>query len=129
MVHSGEIPDLSGDWLSRYLYYSDSEQAERDTEHRLRLVQVGDDVTGTSHPDLTGSELELHLVIRGRKLDGRWHEKTSPRGEFKGRVLEGLVMFAVGAEGSQINGKRLIYNPFHGRVNVGEWVLDKVSSE
>jgi hypothetical protein len=78
-----QVPDLSGIWHSRYVYFSDGRGQEFEGHHYVVLTQQGNRVVGQSLPHTSESELRLRLVVEGSAVSGIWSEKTSPTGYYQ----------------------------------------------
>ncbi len=117
-----QIHDLSGIWKSRYEY-----GLGRQSEHQVSLKHEGAKVIGKSLSDPSGSKLKLDLELERRFLTGTWREKTSPQGEYKGRIFFGaLQLLILDAEARRMEGKWVGFNRDETEENTGEWSLTKI---
>jgi hypothetical protein len=120
-----ERPNLTGPWRSRYEYGEG-----KSSEHIVDLRQDGLKVNGSSRPDPTGSELFLHLLLRGNsKLWGEWDEHTSPRGEYRGQKFHGALYLILKDEATRAEGLWLGPNRDDSHINTGKWTLEKQTDE
>jgi hypothetical protein len=122
VVGPGPAPDLTGIWLSRYVYYSDGRQQEFEGRHYVILSQDGNRLAGQSLPHTSDSELTLELLVEGTAVSGIWRERTSPSGYYKGATYTGALVLLVDPTGKALTGRWLGF----GRdlqINSGDWSL------
>ncbi|WP_222936632.1 helix-turn-helix domain-containing protein [Streptomonospora sp. PA3] len=116
------IPDYTGIWHSRYLYYSNKREAEFAGEHYIVLRQTGTSLRGQSLPHTTGSRLELDLTIDGAVVGGHWSERTSPSGYYRGALYQGTLQMLISPMRSDMAGKWVGFGK-NFRINTGEWEI------
>ena len=115
--------NLSGQWLSRYSYYSSGRDEELRGEHTVRLRHTGGQIIGTSEPVEHESRLVLELNLRGAIATGTWTERTSPVGYYQGAVYHGAIQLAVGPHRRTMSGRWLGFGKQF-EVNTGDWHLE-----
>jgi hypothetical protein len=115
--------NLSGQWLSRYSYYSSGRDEELRGEHTVRLRHTGGQIIGTSEPVEHESRLVLELNLRGAIATGTWTERTSPVGYYRGAVYHGAIQLAVGPHRRTMSGRWLGFGKQF-EVNTGDWHLE-----
>jgi hypothetical protein len=115
-------PDLSGIWLSRYVYYSDGRGQEFEGRHYVVLSQEGSRLTGHSLPHTSESELTLELLVEGSAVSGVWKEKTSPDGYYQGATYTGALHLLLAPTGKAMTEKWLGFGRDL-KINTGDWQL------
>ena len=118
----GPVPDLTGIWLSRYVYFSDGRGQEFEGRHYVVLSQDGYRVSGTSLPHTSDSELTLELLVEGSAVSGIWREKTSPDGYYQGATYTGALHLLLAPTGKAMTGKWLGFGRDL-KINSGDWQL------
>ncbi|GLZ06311.1 hypothetical protein Acsp03_37770 [Actinomadura sp. NBRC 104412] len=118
-------PDLSGIWLSRYVYRSDSRDEEFVGEHYVVLRQDGKELRGESLPNNEGSRLRLVLSTDRSVVTGTWTERTSLTGHYRGASYHGTLQMLLDPMGRTMTGKWLGFSKDF-KVNVGDWSLTLV---
>jgi hypothetical protein len=116
------LPDVSGIWHSRYLYYSSERDEELEGEHYVALRQDDSRIDGQSPPHSMDSLLRLNLSLEGSVATGTWTERTSPAGYYRGATYHGTVQFLVDPVGRRMSGKWLGFGR-NFSINNGEWEL------
>jgi hypothetical protein len=117
-----QVPDLTGIWLSRYVYYSDGRGQEFEGRHYVVLSQEGSRLTGHSLPHTSESELTLELLVEGSAVSGVWKEKTSPDGYYQGATYTGALHLLLAPTGKAMTGKWLGFGRDL-KINSGDWQL------
>jgi hypothetical protein len=121
---------FSGNWVSRYVYGVDDDGQDLIGEHVVKFEQMGSQVTGTSLPHRSGSNLVLNLEYDAAKrvLTGLWREETSPTGRYRRAVFHGALQFLVDAAGNVAQGSWVGFNSSYSQVKSGEWHLERKQS-
>jgi hypothetical protein len=117
-----QVPDLSGIWHSRYVYFSDGRGQEFEGHHYVVLSQDGNRLAGQSLPHTSDSELTLELLVEGTAVSGIWREKTSPSGYYKGATYTGALHLLLDPTGKAMLGKWLGFGRDL-KINTGDWQL------
>ncbi|MGH3929303.1 MAG: helix-turn-helix domain-containing protein [Pseudonocardiaceae bacterium] len=123
---TGEGP-LAGVWYSKYVYYSSGREAQFEGEHYVVLRQRGDHVSAQSLPNSLESVLTLDLDVDGSVLTGKWMERTSPTGYYKGAVYHGAIQLLLDPTGQSMNGQWLGFGK-KSNINNGVWELSRVAA-
>jgi hypothetical protein len=124
--HRGNGPDLAeltGDWASRYTYFSTGRDAEFEGLHDIRLRAEGGRLVGRSEATPTGC-IELDLHPEGLLVTGSWTERTAPGGYYRGAVYHGIVQLVVDPVGRSMVGRWLGPDK-HFAINSGRWLLTR----
>ncbi|MET9067768.1 hypothetical protein [Streptosporangium sandarakinum] len=112
--------NMSGLWLSRYLFRSTGRGGDFEGLHYVVLRQQGNRISGESLPHSTGSRLSMALSVDGAVATGTWTEQTSPTGYYKGATYHGTIQLIVSPLGREMNGKWVGFGK-NFKVNSGEW--------
>jgi hypothetical protein len=121
----GEEP-LAGVWRSKYIYYSDGRAAQFEGEHYVVLRQRGDHVSAQSLPNSLDSVLTLDLTVDGPAMTGKWTERTSPVGYYKGAVYHGAIQLLIDPTGRSMKGQWVGFDK-KANINSGVWELSRVA--
>jgi transcriptional regulator with XRE-family HTH domain len=116
------VPDLSGIWHSRYVYFSDGRGQEFEGHHYVVLTQQDNRLVGQSLPHTSESELKFELVVEGSAVSGVWSEKTSPSGYYQGATYTGAIHLLLAPTGKAMTGKWLGFGRDL-KINSGDWHL------
>ncbi|MGI5505123.1 helix-turn-helix domain-containing protein [Lentzea sp. CA-135723] len=119
---------LTGIWLSRYRYRSESRNAEFVGEHYVVLRQKKDRLTARSIPQSTGSSMTLDLITDASVVTGTWRETTSPTGHYRGAVYHGTMQMVVDPSGRRMHGMWLGFSRKFS-INNGRWELEWCESD
>jgi hypothetical protein len=117
-----QLPDLTGIWLSRYVYFSDGRDREFEGRHYVVLSQDGNRLLGQSLPHSSDSELSLELLVEGTAVSGIWRERTSPTGYYQGATYTGALHMLLDPTGKSMTGKWLGFGRDL-KINTGDWSL------
>lgn len=123
---SGEGP-LAGVWHSKYVYYSDGRAAQFEGEHYVVLRQRGDHLSAQSLPNSLDSVLTLDLAVNGPVLTGKWMERTSLVGYYKGAVYHGAIQLLIDPTVRSIKGQWVGFDK-KTNIKTGVWELSRVSA-
>ena len=113
---------LSGLWLSRYSYFSDSRATNMNSEHRIRLHQTGSRLHAATDPT-SDSRLSLDLSVRGAIATGTWTERTTATGYYRGAVYHGTIQLVISPHAHTMSGRWLGFGKDF-VVNSGDWHLE-----
>jgi hypothetical protein len=123
--YNKDMISINGLWRSRYVYHSASQSGEFTSEHEVILTQTGNQITGKSVEDKTGSSVEFKLEIEDSIVTGTWRERTSPSGHFAGIVFFGAIQFIVDKDATHLTGRWVGFNKDRTQIKTGEWTLTK----
>lgn len=123
---AGRSP-LDGVWYSRYEYYSDGRSGQFVGEHYVVLRQRGDNVFAQSLPNSLESALTLDLAVDGSVLTGKWMERTSSVGYYKGAVYHGAIQLLLDPTSRSMKGRWLGFGK-NSNINDGVWELSRVAA-
>ena len=121
----GEGP-LAGVWHSKYVYYSNGRAAQFEGEHHVVLRQRGNHLSAQSLPNSLDSVLTLDLAVDGPVLTGKWIERTSSVGYYKGAVYHGAIQLLIDPTGRSMKGQWLGFDK-KSNINSGVWELSRVA--
>lgn len=113
---------LSGIWLSRCEYHSDSRGADYLNWHHLALVHTGNHVHGRSLPNSSNSVLHLDLTVAGQVVTGTWTEHTHPASYYAGAVYHGSLQLLADPTNRRLLGRWVGFGR-NGHINTGRWEL------
>jgi transcriptional regulator with XRE-family HTH domain len=123
---------LTGIWVSRYEYHSDSRDADLSSSHHVQLLQRGAHLNIRSLPR-QHSRLSLDLTVNGQWVKGVWTEVTSQGGYYAGAVYDGVWAGFLDPTGKRMAGKWSGYGRNPGELNDGLWsftmVADRVDAD
>jgi transcriptional regulator with XRE-family HTH domain len=129
---SARYGPLTGIWVSRYEYHSDSRGADLSAAHHVLVLQRGAHLNVRSLPR-QHSRLSLDLTVNGQWVKGVWTEVTSVGGYYAGAVYDGTIAMFLDQTGRRMDGKWHGYGRNPGELNEGAWRLtmvdDSVSAE
>jgi hypothetical protein len=122
LVGSGSHAQLSGIWLSKYVYHSSGRNESFQDLHYVVLRQQGSQLSGQSLPHTTDSKVRLDLSVDNSVVTGIWTERTSPTGYYRGATYHGALQMLVDPMGRRMRGKWLGFGRDF-EVNTGDWEL------
>ncbi|MER5644101.1 hypothetical protein [Streptosporangium sp. NPDC002524] len=119
--------NMSGLWLSQYLYHSSGRDKELEGQHYVVFRQQGGQIDGQSLPHSTGSRLAMNLSVAGAVVTGTWTEETAPDGYYRGATYQGALQLLLSPTGREMSGKWLGFGK-NFKVNSGGWKITWVDS-
>jgi transcriptional regulator with XRE-family HTH domain len=120
--HPDHARALSGIWLSKYEYRSESRGAEYLGWHHIALVHTGSRLQGRSLANSSNSVLHLDLTVTGQVATGTWTEHTAADGYYSGAVYHGAIQLLADPTGRVLTGMWVGFGRV-GHVNTGRWEL------
>jgi transcriptional regulator with XRE-family HTH domain len=118
---------LTGIWVSRYEYHSDSRDADLSAAHHVQLLQRGAHLNIRSLPK-QHSRLSLDLTVNGTWVMGTWVEHTDPGGYYAGALYAGTWAGFLDPSGKRIAGRWHGYGRNPGEINDGPWSFTQVDT-
>lgn len=106
--------------------YSNGRAAQFEGEHHVVLRQRGDHISAQSLPNSLDSVLTLDLAVDGPALTGKWMERTSSVGYYKGAVYHGAIQLLIDPTGRSMKGQWLGFDK-KSNINSGLWELSRVA--
>ena len=100
-----EAKAFLGPWKYRFWYPSKDDASEEMTEDLMTTQVDKGELVLTSRPNEEGSYAVVRLAIDDNVATGRWHETTSPTGQYKSAMYSGAGQMLVSDDKRHLEGK------------------------
>ncbi len=123
-----QIENLPGIWLCRYWYPNNTGGSEAVSQYYVKIERATDGFVLHSLPNRLSAYLQAHFTTDTNLATGTWLEDTSPRGEFKGMMYNGVFHVIVADDLKHMSGKwvgvgREVDHP---EIYSGRWEIDYI---